>query len=389
MLPSVGSVVQGWLPALLNHWEAFIAAEKAMDEFFQIHGHPADIDSAPMRRHLEAEEEVFQILSAAIDQDVIGPLLQGMLDAAEDREWTISMIYRLELKAAEIILEWPASPPNPASPDLPVVAWELAVIPAIGRMEDLGHFTGPDASRALMEQGLAPPGGDIVVLGVSTPDLLLPWIAVPANVMSWREHCMIAPEQRPVSTGLPLLEIPKEPSAQTTFGGFVYVLGIVSRSRDARPAPSPIKNGDWREVEEAWLAIRSKWESRLPESIRLTEPEDVWDGCVFTVGATLIQSIFVQHSIGGEGFSEDEGPVFAAVVDHEKETLRVVGLFPDGELVSHPLDEGLIALFPALMESSEFSFVLVEEADLDAWVQDCLGEEEPAPRYPPTSRRLS
>lgn len=378
------SLMASWVPTLLDRWEDFLSSENTLDELPEI----VPEDDTRFVRMVDAEKAVDDIIQMAIDQDRVVELSTAYHDAVAERDWTLPMLVRLNLRLAELILEWPALLKNAASGKLSVINLELVVIPAVGRREDLGRFVSPAASRALEEQGLVPENGNAVILGASTPDALLAWLSEPEKVMAWRLRCLQNQDQIPVAEGLPLIELEEGRPEEAHFGGFVYVVGMVARGTpDSLPAPSPIKMAEFEAVENAWAVLAQQWEGRLSQGLSITEPEDVWEGCVFAIGSTVLQSLYLQNAIGGEAYEDDEGPVFAIVVDQEEEAFSVVGLFPNGELVRLDLDEDMVAFLPALMGSPEFEFDLVDATALDEWVEQCRGDAMPVPA--PKPRLLS
>lgn len=371
---SVSSPILAWVTPLLDQWEEFLAAERALYELPEV----AEKESPLFVRMEKAEMAVDHILQLAIDQDGLVDLVESYREAVADRGWTLPALLRLNLRVAELILEWPSLAPAANGPN-PVVNWELHVIPAVGRREDLHRFVSAEASQGLMDQGIVPGNGTTVILGATTPDDLLAWMSDPTEVIAWRHRCMHAPNQVPVAEGLPLLELEEGKANEAHLGGFLYVVGMVARgTMEDLPKGSPLKVGDFETVEKAWTNLSPKWEGRLSNSLSITEPDEVWEGSVFSIGSTLLQSFYLQHAVGGAEFPDGEGPVFAVVVDSENERFQVVGLFPDGELIKTELEEDMVAFLPALLESPEFEFDMVEASALNDWVREVRGEDMPA-----------
>lgn len=384
MQRSAPSMMASWVPTLLDRWEDFLTAERTLDELPDL----VSEDDPLFLRMVDAEKAVDDILQLAIDQDHAGELSKAYHDAVAERDWTLPMLVRLNLRLAELILEWPAVKKNAPSGGPSLFSLELVVIPAIGRQEDLSQFVTAEASRALEERGLVPKDGNAVILGVSTPDALLTWLSEPEQVLAWRLRCLQNQDQIPVAEGLPLLPLDEGRPGESHFGGFVYVVGMVARGTpESLPSGSPIKMGDFETVENAWAVLSEQWEERLSPRLSITEPDEVWDACVFTIGTALLQSLYLQNAIGAEVYGEDEGPVFAIVANQEEETFSVVGLFPNGELVRIELEEDMVAFLPALLWSPDFEFDVVDALELDEWVEQCRGDAMPFPT--PAPRRLS
>lgn len=364
--------------ALLDQWETFMQAESTL------HALPEQDVTPPLFDTMtRAEMAVGDLVAEAMDQGVVSELSQAYQQAVERRDWTLPMLIRLNLQVSRKILAQPL-----AVDDQTAVSWELCVIPVTGRREDLHRFVSPDASQALNDHGLAPPNGQAVLLGASTPDELMAWLSEHDNVLAWRQRCAAAADQLPVVDGLPLLALDPGRDDQAHFGAFVYVVGMVDRFDPQQvPDGSPVQNGDFEAVEARWEALRADWADWIPDTLAMVKPDEVWDGCVYAVGGALLQTIYLQHAIGGTPMAEDEGPVFAVVADEENDAYRVVGVFPDGEVISVALDVDLVAFLPALLDSPEFEFEVVGEDDFQAWVADVQGEQAPEP--PARPRRLS
>jgi len=388
MAPRPSRSVLTRIPEMLAQWALFIELER---ELFELTGFD-EADPAIQRKadHLagrmaDADTVIEEILQQVLTEGALSEFSNAYRPQSQDTEWTLPMLIRLNLRIAQSILEQPTVVPVAPGVEGPLVHWELAVIPAVGRREDLKTFLGPEASRALNQHGLAPPDGEAVLLGASTPDALLAWLSEPELVAAWRQRCLDNPGQRPVVDGLPLLEADPEHSKDSHFGGYVYVVGMVARGTPrSLPLRSPIAEGDFETVEAAWESLCKEWKGPMSESLSITEPDEIWDGCVFAIGSTVLQTLYLQHAVGGTPYGDDEGPVFAIVANADTETFQVVGLFPDGELVALGLDEDMVAFLPALMESPEFEFDLVEASALNDWVEECRGPD--APIAPPRPR---
>lgn len=378
MTASATSSLLNLAEELLDHWERFLQAEHTL------HGLPEQgIDSPVFETMAHAEMAVGDLVAWAQEQGVVVELSQACLQAVERRDWTLPMLIRLNLLVAREILDYPL-----ALDEQTAVRWEICVIPATGRREDLHRFATPEATKALNDHGFAPPNGQAVVLGVSTPDELMAWLSDHDQVLAWRQRCEAAQDHLPVTEGLPLLTLEAGRDEEAHFGAFVYVVGMVERfDPHGLPTGSPIQNTDFEDVETQWEALKAQWDDRLPATLAIVEPDEVWDGCVYAVGGALLQTIYLQHAIGGTPMAEGEGPVFAVVVDEEKDSFRAAGVFPDGEVIFVPLDVDMVAFLPALLDSPEFEFVVVEESDFHAWVGEVRGEQAPEP--PARPRRLS
>lgn len=362
---------------LLDRWEHFLQTERTtfsipdLNPDSPLFGTMADLD-------LLSRDSI----AWAIEQGVVRELQQACLEAVEQRDWTLPMLVRLNLLFAEEILDYPLHLDRNTD-----VRWELAVIPATGRREDLHRFTGPEASEALNAMGLAPAQGTAVLLGVSTPDDLLAFLSEPEQVMAWRELCENAPGQLPTPEGLPLLSLDGFQDDESHFGAFVYVVGLVERyDPEVGPEHSLVGRQDFETTEARWSELIDAWEPRLSASLAMAEPDEVWDGCVYALTGALVQTFYLQHAIGGAPLAEDQHPAFAIVANAETETFRAVGVFPDGEVISVPLNEDIVLFLPALLECPDFEFDLVDENEFRDWVRSVTGEEEPAPVKP---RRLS
>ena len=378
MIPNTTSPLAALAEDLLDRWEVFLQAESTL------HSLPEqDFDSPLLDTMTQAELAIGDHIVAALEQGVLDELSKAYQQAVERRDWTLPMLIRLNLLVSRLILTHPLELDAQNA-----VSWDLCVIPAPGRREDLHRFASEEASRALNDHGLAPPNGHAVVLGVSTPDELMAWLSEHDQVLAWRQRCQAADGHLPVADGLPLLTLDAGRDDHAHFGAFVYVVGMVDRF-DPRQGPngSPVQNGDFEAAEARWEALMAGWADRIPDTLAMVEPDEVWDGCVYAVGGALLQTIYLQHAIGGTPMAEDEGPVFAVVVDEDKDSFRVAGVFPDGEVISVPLDVDMVAFLPALLDSPEFEFEVVEESDFHAWVGEVRGEQAPEP--PTRPRRLS
>ena len=378
MTPHTTSPLAALAEDLLDRWEVFLQAESTLHALPQ-----QDFHSPLLDIMTQAELTIGDHIAAALEQGVLGELSKAYQHAVERRDWTLPMLIRLNLLVSRKILAHPLELDTQNA-----VSWELCVIPATGRREDLHRFASEEASLALNEHGLAPPNGHAVVLGVSTPDELMAWLSEHDQVLAWRQRCQVAEGQLPVADGLPLLALNAGRDDHAHFGAFVYVVGMVDRFDPQQvPDGSPVQNGDFEAVEARWEALRADWADRIPDTLAMVEPDEVWDGCVYAVGGALLQTIYLQHAIGGTPMADDEGPVFAVVADEENDAYRVVGVFPDGEVISVALDVDLVAFLPALLDSPEFEFEVVGEDDFQAWVADVQGEQAPEP--PARPRRLS
>lgn len=382
MAPSSARSVVARIPDLLAQWELFTELEQQLFELTDFDANDPAIQSKENRlvnRMADADTVIEEILQQVLAEDALAEFSAAYRAHSQDTAWTLPMLIRLNLRIARCILEQPTVVPVAPGVEAPLVHWEMAVIPAVGRREDLGAFLGPDASRALNQHGLAPPDGEAVVLGVSTPDALLAWLSEPELVAAWRQRCLENPGQLPVEEGLPLMEVPSENSNSATFGGYIYVVGMVARGTPrSLPLRSPITEGDFETVEAAWKSLYDQWSGPKSESLSITEPDEIWDGCVFAIGSTVLQTLYLQHAVGGTPYEDGEGPVFAIVANAETEAFQIVGLFPDGELVALSLEEDMVAFLPALMDSPEFEFDLVEASQLNEWVEECRGVDAPA-----------
>lgn len=362
---------------LLDLWEHFLQIERTafsipdLDPESPLFGNMAELD-------LLSRDSI----AWAIEQGVVSELQKACLEAVEQRDWTLPMLVRLNLLFAEEILDYPLHLDRNTD-----VRWELAVIPATGRREDLHRFTGPEASEALNAMGLAPAQGTAVLLGASTPDDLLAFLSEPEQVMAWRTLCENAPDQLPTPEGLPLLTLDDSQDDEAHFGAFVYVVGLVERyDPKAGPEHSLVCRQDFETTEARWSELLDAWEPRLSASLAMAEPDEVWDGCVYALTGALVQTFYLQHAIGGTPLAEDQHPAFAIVANADTETFRAVGVFPDGEVISVPLNEDIVLFLPALLECPDFEFDLVDENEFRDWVRSVTGEEEHAPVKP---RRLS
>lgn len=362
---------------LLDRWERFLQTEHTAHSISELNpdsplfGTMADLDLLSR-----------DTIAWAIEQGGVSELQQACLEAVEQRGWTLPMLVRLNLLFADEILDYPLHLDHNTN-----VRWELVVIPATGRREDLHRFTGPEASKALNAMGLASPQGTAVLLGVSTPDEVLAFLSETEQVMAWRKRCENAPDHLPTPEGLPLLTLEDSRDDESHFGAFVYVVGLVERyDPEVGPEYSLVRRQDFETMEARWSALLDEWETRLSDSLALAEPDEVWEGCVYALTGALVQTFYLQHAIGGTPLAEDQHPAFAIVANADTETFRAVGVFPDGEVISVPLNEDIVLFLPALLECPDFEFDLVDENEFRDWVRSITGEEEPVPVKP---RRLS
>ena len=371
--PSLSSMAH----ELMDRWEHFLQTERTAHSISELNP-----ESPLFGTMAELDLLSRDTIAWSIEQGVVSELQQACLEAVEQRGWTLPMLVRLNLLFADEILDYPLHLDRNTD-----VRWELVVIPATGRREDLHRFTGPEASKALNAMGLASPQGTAVLLGVSTPDEVLAFLSEADQVMAWRKRCENAPDHLPTAEGLPLLTLEDSQDDESHFGAFVYVVGLVERyDPEAGPEESLVRRQDFETMEARWAALLDEWETRMSTSLALAEPDEVWDGCVYALTGALVQTFYLQHAIGGTPLEEGQFPGFAIVADTETETFRAVAVFPDGEVISVPLNEDMVLFLPALLECPDFEFHLVDESDFRDWVQSVTGEEELAPVKP---RRLS